>query len=77
MKDIVTGFLVLVTATLFVGVIVGALAYLFFNWTPLTHYGLQSCWGYLSRWKVIPLILFVLAVGLFVRQVVTVLNRND
>jgi hypothetical protein len=76
MKNIVTGFLVLVTVTLFVGVIVGASAYLFFNWTPLTHYGLKSFWGYLSHWKVITLILSVWGAGLFVRQVVTVLNRN-
>lgn len=76
MKDIVTGFLVLVMATLFVGVIVGASVYLFFNWTPLTHNGLESFWGYLSHWKVISLILFVLGAGLFVRQVVIVLNRN-
>ena len=77
MKDIVTGFLVLVTVTLFVGVTVGASAYLFFNWTPLTRCGLASFWGHLSHWKVITLILFVWGAGLFVRQVAVVLNRND
>ena len=77
MKDIVIGFLVLVTATLFVGIIVGASAYLFFNWTPLTHYGLESFWGHLSHWKVIILILFLWGAALFVRQVVIALNGND
>ena len=77
MKDIVIGFSVLVTVTLCVGVIVGASAYLFFNWTPLTHGAFRSYLVYITDWRVFTSALFVFGAALFVRQVIVVLNRNE
>ena len=76
MKDIVVGVVVLVTVTLIIGVIVGASAYVCFDWTPLTHHTFKSCWRYISNWRTFTLIFLGFGVALFVRQVIVILTHN-
>lgn len=76
MKRIVESLVMFGALSLIVGVIVGASAHLFFNWTPLTHHTFASYWDYISHSRTVTLTLIGLGIALFLRQVIVVLTRN-
>jgi hypothetical protein len=76
MKRIVESLVMFGALSLIIGVIVGGSAYLFFNWTPLTHHTFTSCWDFICNSRTLTLTFLGLGIALFIRQVIVVLTRN-
>ena len=76
MKRIVENLVMFGALSLIIGVIVGASACLFFNWTPLTDHTIALCWEYVFNWKTLTLTFVGLCIVLLLRQVIIVLTRN-
>ena len=76
MKHIVKSLVMFGGLSLIIGVIVGASAYLFINWTFLIHHTLTSCWDYIFNWRTFTLTFLGLGILFFLRQVIVVLTGN-
>ena len=76
MKHIVESLVMFGALSLIIGVIVGASAYLFINWTLLTHHTLASYWDYIFNCRTFTLTLLGLGIVFFLRQVMVALTGN-
>jgi len=76
MKHIVESLVSFGLLSLIIGGAVGASAYLFFNWRPLTDDAFASCWDFIFNWRTFALTFLGLGIALFLRQVIIVLTRK-